>query len=290
MEVILIFNGLGNQMSQYAFYLAKQKKCKHCFPIFYTSTCAHNGSELENIFGIKYPNNLYAKIASFIYKHYRSNSYFAWAVEKLGVKIVREPLNYDFHDKYISKRGNGLINYYLGGWHSDKYFNSIAADIKNVFSFNISKEEQSFQDACKTIQSDLNSESLHVRRGDYLTSKDPFYKFSGVATEEYYIDAIKYIKKYVSNPTFYVFSDDIEWCKKTFKGENIIIVEGNFGKKSWRDMCMMSMCHHHINANSTFSWWGAWLGETPDSITICPHQFIRDVETKDIYPDRWIKL
>lgn len=88
---------------------------------------------------------------------------------------------------------------------------------------------------------------------------------------------------------FYIFSDDITWCKAEYKDLMPTFIECNKKNKSWRDMLLMSLCTNHINANSTFSWWGAWLS-TKNGITICPTEFIHNVVTRDIYPETWVQL
>lgn len=78
--------------------------------------------------------------------------------------------------------------------------------------------------------------------------------------------------------------------KRSLGGGSFCYVDCNKEAESWQDMFLMSQCRHHINANSTFSWWGAWLGQYADSITIVPKAFVSTMETKDIYPEKWIKL
>lgn len=82
----------------------------------------------------------------------------------------------------------------------------------------------------------------------------------------------------------------INWCMKTFGTENMYYVDCNKGKDSWRDMYLMSECRHHINANSTFSWWAAWLSPYSNGIVLHPKYFIKDIETKDYYPQKWIMI
>ena len=143
----------------------------------------------------------------------------------------------------------------------------------------------------QTILSDDNSVSLHIRRGDYLSiPASSIRQPGGIATIEYYKKAIEYMLSIKPQSTFYVFSNEIEWCKKVFDGLKMVFIDCNRKNYSWRDMYLMSICRHHIIANSTFSWWGAWLCKHKGSITICPERFIQKYETKDIYPENWIKI
>lgn len=160
----------------------------------------------------------------------------------------------------------------------------------NTFSFKIAKEDKNFIDLAKSIEEDTNSVSLHVRRGDYLNiSPTDYYQFGGVATTNYYKNAVSYMLKRNKQAHFYIFSDDITWCKAEYKDLMPTFIECNKKNKSWRDMLLMSLCTNHINANSTFSWWGAWLS-TKNGITICPTEFIHNVVTHDIYPETWVQL
>lgn len=289
MNIILIFNGLGNQMSQYAFYLAC-KKHKKCIAMFNPTSIDHNGSELDKIFGIKYTHSYKVKILEYLLI-LRQKPYWDKLLDILGVHLVREPKDYMYDTHYIKKNFKG-ITFLRGGWHSEKYFLDIRDTLLKTFKFPISQEmDKDFQDIVKIIKQDPYSVSIHVRRGDYVSiSPDSYYQFGNVATPEYYHKAIDLIKKSIPTPTFYVFSNDIAWCKSEFSNEKIVFVTCNCREKSWRDLYLMTICKHHINANSTFSWWGAWLSIYKDGITIVPHDFIRNVSTPDIYPDKWYKI
>ena len=133
-----------------------------------------------------------------------------------------------------------------------------------------------------------NSESvsLHVRRGDYLN--EPM--FNGICDVKYYDLAMQKIKHMVDSPVWFIFSNDISWCRKHFTQENVIFVDNNSGENSYRDMQLMSLCKHHIIANSSFSWWGAWLGEQQDAITIAPRRWIKEGQSSDIICHNWITI
>lgn len=290
MDVVVIFNGLGNQMSQYAFYLAKKRINKNCYCIFDPkSVNEHNGSELDRIFGVKYKSTLIEILLTYIYV-LRRKKYIGRILGYLGVRIIREAKNYDYNP-ILKEKGKYGLNYYWGGWHSEKNFEEIKQTVCDTFKFPTIKDDDEFLYWLETINSDFNSVSIHIRRGDYLNiKKTDFYQFDNVATLDYYKRAIDYIKTRIDKPTFYIFSNDIEWVRKNFCDENIKIIDCNVKENSWRDMYLMSLCHHHINANSTFSWWGAWLCQYHDAIIMCPYKFIRTIETKDIYPNNWIKI
>ena len=139
-----------------------------------------------------------------------------------------------------------------------------------------------------------NSVSVHIRRGDYLNSQ--FVNIYGnICTLEYYQKAIAYMKTNMSEPHFYFFSDDTHWVREHV-GEfgllehQITIIEDNIGDRSFVDLYLMSNCRSHIIANSTFSWWGAWLGNNEDKIVVAPGKWFQNHETTDIICDDWIKI
>jgi hypothetical protein len=129
---------------------------------------------------------------------------------------------------------------------------------------------------------------LHIRRGDYLTNI-----VHNTNKEDYYKNAIKLIEEKVKNPVFYIFSDEIEWVKQNFDIKYpTVYVDFNDALTNFEDIKLMSSCKHNIIANSSFSWWSAWLNENSNKIVIAPKQWFTDVSrnTKDIIPKSWIKI
>ena len=130
-----------------------------------------------------------------------------------------------------------------------------------------------------------------MRRGDYVSNKKT-NSMHGVCSLDYYRNAIKTILKRVENPVFFVFSDDIAWVKNNLviDAPNVFI-DHNSCMESYNDMRLMSLCQHHIIANSSFSWWGAWLGTNSNKIVIAPKQwFAHTKSTDDLIPVAWLKL
>ena len=111
------------------------------------------------------------------------------------------------------------------------------------------------------------------------------------ASTGYYMKALSYIKNHEPDVHFFVFSDDIAFCREQFVGDNFTFVDGqNFGKDCWQDMYLMSLCHHAIIPSSTFSWWGAWLGTGENRMIIAPKQWSTQIKDDDVIPNRWIRL
>ncbi|HOV15035.1 MAG TPA: alpha-1,2-fucosyltransferase, partial [Spirochaetota bacterium] len=136
-----------------------------------------------------------------------------------------------------------------------------------------------------------NSVSIHVRRGDYVGNIKTL-NFHGVCEIDYYIDAINSIKQKVQNPLFFIFSDDIEWCKNNIKDENSIFID--FERDDYVDMYLMTVCKHNIIANSSFSYWAAYLNQNFDKIVIAPKKWFKDdnqnKRTEGLIPEKWIRI
>lgn len=133
-----------------------------------------------------------------------------------------------------------------------------------------------------------NSVSIHVRRGDYLTTYSSDFIALG---REYYEKAIAYIEQHVESPSYYIFSDDFEFAKKEFNWLNsYVVVTGNEGNNSFRDMQLMSLCKHNIIANSTFSQWGAFLNQNENHITIYPRAYMRTKDNEEKTLPNWVML
>jgi hypothetical protein len=178
-----------------------------------------------------------------------------------------------------------MDNVYLEGyWQSEKYFSNIESQIRSLYTFPEITDKSNL-DLADKIKS-CNSVSIHIRRGDYLSEKNaPMH--GNICTKAYYDNAIKYISENVANPQFYIFTDDAEWARQQYKGEEYTIVDQNHADNSFRDMQLMSMCKHNIIANSSFSWWGAWLNPNKDKIVTAPPKWFNLADTPDIWCDGW---
>ncbi|MDR0833733.1 MAG: alpha-1,2-fucosyltransferase [Candidatus Symbiothrix sp.] len=292
MNVVIIFNGLGNQMSQYAFFLRKKSIDPSTICIYDKRTSEqHFGFELKRAFNINCNNYGFKyKMLYFLYStSFLQRRPISKLLSLIGIRfIVERKDGYYVEANLLNRRG---INFYYAGWHSEKYFLPIEEEIIRTFKFNIDNKNNTpqFKFYENEIKQNNNSVSIHIRRGDYLTTGG-YYQFTGVATLEYYQKAIAYIESKIDNPQYFVFSDDLNWCKENLTLCSATFVDCNTGENSWKDMYLMSVCKHNINANSTFSWWAAWLNPNKNKITIVPKEFIRNVIPKDFYPENWVKI
>ena len=293
MDVIVIFNGLGNQMSQYAFYLNKKRISGSTRFLFSKkSNNIHNGYELDNVFGIKCHNSFLNNILYLIYLivAYRKFPFISKPVIRilnfLGISVINENDDYNFKPEYL--RPSRGIKFYVGGWHSEKYFIDIKETIQNTFQFNLRKigaENLKVLEQIKTT----NSVSVHVRRGDFLDSNN-YGKLGVVCTLNYFLSAIEKMKSLVDQPHFFFFTNDGSWVKTHFSGHGYTLIDLNTKGDSWKDMFLISNCSHHINSNGSFSWWSSWLNENREPIVIVPKNFLANIHFEDIYPENWIQL
>ena len=267
---VYLYGGLGNQMFQYAFYLSLKQRGIPCVLdiSMYLVEKAHNGLELFDVFGIKED---YFKAPSWLGRGYLLYQKFFIPQRS----IFPEKIFTYCPDVY-----NTDCMYYYGCWLSEDYFKSFSDKIRDIYHFKNIDE--------KTHESGLemasdNTVSLHVRRGDYL--KFPRYY---VCDEQYYKDAIELIKSKVENPLFFVFSDDTPWASQMMERFKLKykVIDFNKGIRSYQDMFLMSKCRHHIIANSTFSWWGAWLDPRPDKIVVAPSTWF-NIRQVRIDSDGW---
>jgi hypothetical protein len=176
--------------------------------------------------------------------------------------------------------------YLVGYWQCERYFDDIRTLIFAEFAPAGSMDKSNIITSQKIKRS--ISISVHVRRGDYVNNK--FHTFMGL---DYYRAAVAEITKKIPSPHFFVFSDDPEWCRENLDiGFPCTLVTHNVGPQAYWDIILMSRCHHNIIANSSFSWWGAWLNRNTDKIVIAPKQWFGDptVDTRDRVPDDWIRL
>lgn len=177
--------------------------------------------------------------------------------------------------------------FYDGYWQYEEYFKDAREEILGVYQFPEFTDEHNEKLAEKLIS--CTSVACHVRRGDYL--KHPVMC---VCTEEYYVHAIEKMNNMVSPDLYCVFSDDPEWCKENlvhlFSEIEVVYVNWNKGENSFRDMQLMTLCKHNIIANSSFSWWGAWLNQNEDKIVLTPEKWLNKNLLKDPICDNWIRI
>lgn len=292
MIIAKIIGGLGNQMFQYAaaqaVAISKGTTLKLDISGF-QKYGLHHGFELTRIFNItgqvadaKDINSVLGWQNNYCVRYLMAMPFFHIFGSRR--RVVEPSFSYWPHIQLVPNSC-----YMTGYWQSEKYFQKIHSNIKNQFTF---KEKASGHNLTLiNLMSKVNSVSLHIRRGDYVSNLKAA-SIHGVCPIEYYLQAIDYIENHVKNPYFFIFSDDIEWARLNLKIEHPHeFINQNFGAESYNDMRLMSSCKNNIIANSSFSWWGAWLNNNESKIVVAPSKwFAIDKNTEDLIPADWIKL
>lgn len=178
---------------------------------------------------------------------------------------------------------------YLNGyWQSDKYFAEIQELIRTEFSIRYEPDHKS-QEIGKMI-ANAQSVSIHVRRGNYV-SNPQVNSVHGTCSVEYYQECVKRIGERVDHPHLFVFSDDLSWVRENLRFDYpTTFVDHNDATRDYEDLRLMSMCKHQIIANSSFSWWAAWLNSNPSKLVLAPRRWVRDsgIDLSDLFPSDWM--
>ncbi|MFT3754072.1 MAG: alpha-1,2-fucosyltransferase [Paludibacter sp.] len=296
MKFVAITGGLGNQMFIYAFCEELRSRGHKAVLFIQHSTnlkkYGHQGYELEKLFSIRPNEGVASKICVsllMVYSHLLRLLPVKCrhkAFTLVGIQVVTVAENFIYYPEVFELRNQHEL--FRGTWQSQRFFEHAVEKIKQqyVFKSNLLNE--------KTIQlvllmSQRESVSIHIRRGDYLSNQYA-NGFAGVCMPDYYAKAVEFIRNKVGEVQFYVFTDDPEWVNTNFMLDNAIYVQHNTGNNSWQDMYLMSRCKHNIIANSSFSWWGAWLNANPEKVVIAPQKWWRLFEKDDVVPENWIRL
>lgn len=301
MKIVNIIGGLGNQMFQYAFaaswkyrnpeelVFVDTQHYKNAFiKVYHGNNFYHNGYEIDKIFpnaSIKPASAWDLMKVSF----YIPNQIIAKAVRRIFPKrkteFVADQQPYVFLSEALKVSGNC---YFDGYWMAPAYFNDYREFIIKEFTFKPFDTKENIEIESLLMQD--NSITIHIRRGDYVGSNT----LGEICTLEYYRNAILEARNEIANPIFFVFSNDQEWCLENLKNEfgnsSVHFVTNNRGTESYRDMQLMSIARCNILANSSFSWWGAYLNQRQNHLTFCPNKWHNTMEYKDHYVDGWIKI
>ena len=292
MVISWVQGGIGNQMFQYAAGRALSLLSQQSFYLDlqdFQDYSLHQGFQLNDVF------NLNVDIAD---EQFLSSA-LGLRNQKFLRKLLKRPLfklmrgsqfvvepHFHYWPGFNSLRSD---TYLYGYWQSEKYFKSIESTIRTDFQFIHALD--STNAVLAREMKDTTSVSIHIRRGDYL-SDHRTTKIMHVCDLDYYQRAINYIGSRIRDPIFYIFSDDMLWVKRQLSiPGDVKFVEHNLGKESYRDMQLMSLCKHNIIANSSFSWWGAWLNTNSDKLVVAPTRwFVNNNSDIDLIPDCWARL
>lgn len=297
MIYIQLNGGLGNQMFQYA--CGRSLSLKNATKLYLDVKMLNNNkvNTTDTIRSFELGIFNIRKTETRINNFKKTSFLFFKILNSLTIKFG---LNRIQTSKYFVERefsyneginSIGKESFISGNWQSPLYFQSYESIIREDFKFPMLSSLNNIM-LLKKIKN-TNSVSIHIRRGDYLNSQT--HKTHGICSMEYYSRATSYISETQSDPVFFIFSDDIKWVKANLSLEfETYYVSENKDENSYIDMQLMSECKHNIIANSSFSWWGAWLNSNPSKIVISPKHWFKNNEmnekTKDLIPKTWIKF
>jgi hypothetical protein len=293
--IVKLQGGLGNQMFQYAF--GKVIAHKNNVPLFVDTSFF--GQELANTdkrsleletFPAIQTREASSKLVSSFFQNTRWDNRLRKILGFKARKVIREK-NFRFDEACQQSEPPLLLD---GYFQSERYFHSQRPLILETFCFPDLSHDAPNAALLQQIRG-TESVSVHVRRGDYVKFAVT-NSFHGTCSPAYYQRAIDLVRRKVPEARFFFFSDEPDWVKENLAGPdlNASVISINTGKDSWKDMGLMSFCKHNIIANSSFSWWGAWLNRNEDKIVVGPEKWFRSTDpfydTRDLLPEEWIKL
>ena len=292
MVVTRLIGGLGNQMFQYA---AARAIAYRTGSELLLDVSAYDNFRLFP-FSLRHLN-IRADVASAddVYRIRRAHSRSPLArlsrrfpsLRPFCRNIVATERHFHFDPAIVRLRGNVYLD---GYWQSEKYFQDIADTIRAELT--VSTPPDRFNETMAERIRGAESVSLHIRRGDYVSNPDA-NAFHGSCDLAYYKAAVANIADGGVRPEIFVFSDDPAWARENLElAHPTTYVVQEDPSRSFDDMRLMSFCSHHIIANSTFSWWGAWLGTNPYKRVIAPRQWFQgsDWNTDDLIPSSWTRI
>jgi hypothetical protein len=293
MVIVKLIGGLGNQLFQYA--AARRLSCmlQTTLKLDATYFKAHKLRTYSlHPFNIQ---EVFASPGELGQVEGRSRKGLDRIIFRLGQKlklryqwtVIRESYTGLLDPRVINASGDVYLS---GYWQSEEYFADIQDVIRREFTIEYEQDPQSKEIA--QMIDNTQAVSIHIRRGDYIS--DPrTHQVHGICDLEYYQECARQIAEKVAQPHFFAFSDDPRWVTENLRLEYpITFVTHNDVSKGYEDLRLMSMCQHHIIANSSFSWWGAWLNSNPNKTVFAPRKWFNDsrYDTNDVIPHTWIKV
>ncbi len=297
MIVVNIIGGLGNQMFQYAFGYAMSKENNTKLKLDVSGFNAYDLRDYElDLYNVEENSELKSRYDSLLNKlNSKHNTILSRAVRKILRGLLKFTKFY-YQEKEGVAFDEDVFNvevdtYFYGYWQNEKYFKKYRKELLEIFTLkNIHPKAKEYQQ--KIIESE--SVSLHIRRGDYVTNTHA-NSIHGTCDIDYYKKAVMEILKSKEQVYFFIFSDDLDWAKDNLNFiSNKTFVELEANTPDHEEMCLMSQCKHNIIANSSFSWWGAWLNKNEEKIVITPKKWFSDKNkqkhSEGIVPAAWLKI
>ncbi len=261
-----------DQINEQIEYLRKSEFWNHGwnYADVFINMMEEYGLNLKNAFVYteKVDNRIKAKVNSVIKKVITesTNSRTIYRAKRIAYSIYKKIAKDCGKHLYEKKEGNYFYNITLDFMKSQFLYDTIGDKVRDGLKFSTPEDSDNIR--YLQLVRNSNSVSIHVRRTDYLQFNEDCYKFG------YFPKCVAYIKSMVESPAFFIFSDDLAWCRDNLKligldeQDRVYFVDVNSGKNSYRDMQIMANCKHNIATKSSFGWWGSFLNENPNKITI----------------------
>lgn len=291
MVISALCGGIGNQMFQYAAGRRLAERRGVALKLCFVSYRGNTPREYElGVFNIREEFASDDEVASLTLSQ---TGLARKVIGRISGKAQEIPATYvkekyfHFDPSILDLKGSVYLE---GYWQSEKYFSDISQIIRKEFEIRHSPDDRNRLIAESIVA--CESASIHVRRGDYITDAETS-RVHGVCSPEYYDEAMHYIGERVNAPHFFIFSDDPSWALDHIRTDfPSTVLDHNGPGHAYEDMRLMSLCKHHIIANSSFSWWGAWLSGNPEKMVIAPSRWFRtgSYDTRDLIPEGWIRI
>lgn len=282
--------GLGNQMFQYALARVLENKGRKvlldCSEYkLQSQTDTVRTYELDR-FSIKIAKASQKEIARYYNCRQRCLYYLGRIIKKDLSRIIIEK-----EHRYLPQIAECDNKYLIGYWQSERYFKTIRKELMGDFSLQNCKLSQKNKKVCEELFEVKNSVAVHIRGGDYIMDGN-IAIYGDICTKEYYQKAFAYIEKMIGQAQYYIFTNDVTWTQQVLpvNNKNIQIIDWNTEEDGWIDMYLMSLCKHNIIANSSFSWWAAWLNQNTEKVVIAPSKWQNGSDIEDIVPEEWVRV
>lgn len=300
MDIIRMSGGIGNQMFQYALYLKLVSLGREVKFDDVTEYKLDNARPIMLwVFGIDYPRASREEVTELTDAAMDLPSRLRRKL--FGRKSAEYHEKSSDYDEEVLKRENA---YLCGCFQSERYFKDIEGKVRQAFRFRRAEAPEGMESRVEEYGRQIReceAVSIHIRRGDYLKVAEVY---GGICTEAYYGSAVAYMTERHPGARFFVFTNDEEWaeewcgrkeregqaagCGKTER--RFTVIRGTTEETGYIDLMLMSECRHHIIANSSFSWWGAWLGSAPDKCVAAPAKWLNHSDCRDIFTEDMVRI
>lgn len=292
MDIIRMSGGIGNQMFQYALYLKLVSLGREVKFDDVTEYKLDNARPIMLwVFGIDYPKADRQEVIRL------TDSAMDMASRVRRKLLGRKSAEYheksmDFDAAVLEKENS----YLCGCFQSERYFKDVEDKVREAFRFRRDRlpegeKERMGEYERRIREAGAGAVSIHIRRGDYLASPEVY---GGICTDAYYDGAVAYLREICPDASFFVFTNDSvwaeQWCRKKERPGRFTVIKGTTEATGYLDLMLMSKCRHHIIANSSFSWWGAWLADLQGKCVAAPAKWLNTYDCRDIYTSDMVRI